>query len=239
MSTAQESTTSNAACRPPFDVASVQARMNPENRDLRIELNEAYILISNLKWSNQLASQIHQSIQSYLENFQGSLFKLTAEYKSVIDEHDHERSRLQQDLQKAEELLATQNELLALYQGRLQEPASQFAQGGPLLSQYPDHSNSYQFQSYQTARSQAFVEPRTVNELDYNISHVEAACNTAPANSMPEHKLENRAPNISIPVLLHATSTDNDEHLSANKSEEKEKSEIENGAKPSKKRRSR
>ncbi|KAH8799110.1 hypothetical protein F5884DRAFT_134504 [Xylogone sp. PMI_703] len=203
--------------------------MNPENRDLRIKLNEAYILISNLKWSNQLASQIHQSIQSYLENFQGSLFKLTAEYRSVIDERDRERSRLQQELQKAEKLLATQNELLALYQGRLQEPASQFAQGGPLLSQYSDHSSPYQFQSYQTARSQTFVEPGTVNELDYNIPRVEATCDTIPANSMPEHKLENRAPNISIPALLHATSTDQDEHHSTNKSEEQEKSEIDDG----------
>ncbi|KAH8800877.1 hypothetical protein F5884DRAFT_541918 [Xylogone sp. PMI_703] len=211
--------------------------MNPENRDLRMKLNEAYILISNLKWSNQLASQIHQSIQSYLENFQGSLFKLTAGYKSVIDEHDREKNGLQKDLQKAEELIATQNELLALYQGRLQEPA--FAQGGPLLSQYPDHSNSYQFQSYQTARSQAFVEPRTVNELDCNIPRVEATCDTAPANSTPEHKLENRAPNISIPALLHATTIDQGEHLSVHQSEEKEKSEIDDGARTSKKRKSR
>ncbi|KAH6667765.1 hypothetical protein B0J14DRAFT_601394 [Halenospora varia] len=226
--------------------------LRAENENLRIQLEEAHVRLLHSRicyqseaQGRQSEAQIRQTIQQGLDTVQRKYFQLMTSYKSRLSKYDGERVKLQEDSRIAEELAASQKQLIEMYEARdrqQQQPASHLVEGGPLLSQYNDHNHSSQYPTYQPPRSQEFVIDPTrlhpLNDLDYSIgSSIEPSCNTDAVMSTPVAEFEFQAPLQPLQSTPHPTSAKCDvSGPNHTKSDGNKRGPEDEGTKPSKRR---
>ena len=218
--------------------------LKAEVRDVRISLDESNVRLLHSRICHQSEAQSRQILQRGLEVYQQTYLQLEKNYRSIYKEHDREKTRLQEDLRIANELIDSQKQLIDMYQSQQQQlPASHLVQGGPLLSECNDHNHSCQYSPYEPPRSHEFViDPaglRPLDDLDYSIgSPIENSCDTDPAMSVPVTQFEDQTPNLSAPSIQHPTSAERDAPGPAHtKSEKGKRAPEDEDAKPNKKRR--
>jgi hypothetical protein len=215
-----------------------------ELRSVRLDLHDTIIRLLHSRICHQAEAQRSQTLQSGLDAHQQQHFQLARYYRSIYEEYDREKKRLQEDLRLANELIESQKQLIDMYQGQQQQqPASHLVQGGPLLSQCNDPNHSCQYPSYQPTRNQQFViEPvglHPLNDFDYSIgSPIEPSCDTDPVMSTPVAQFEEQTPNMSVQSMLHPISAERDAPGPTHtKSDERKRAPGDEGLKPNKKRR--
>lgn len=145
--------------------------------------------------------------------------QLGEKYQSIYEECDREKISLQEDLRIARELIASQKQLIELYQGQPQQqqqlllPASHLVQRGPLLSQCNDHNHSCQYSPYQSSGNDEFIGSAGLGPhsgFDYSIGFPpEGSYDTGPVMSTPVTELEKQTPNLSIHSIPHPISFEN------------------------------
>ncbi|CZR52097.1 uncharacterized protein PAC_01974 [Phialocephala subalpina] len=225
--------------------------LRAENVNLRIELEEANVRLVHSRichqseaQGRQSEAQIRQIIQRGLDAVQKSYFQLATNYKSRLSRYDGERVKLLEDSRIAEELIASQKQLIELYEARdrqQQQSASHLVEGGPLLSQYNDHNHSSQYPTYQPPHSQEFIiDPTRLHplpDLDYSIGSSIEPCNTDAVMSTPVAEFESQAPILPVQSTLYPTSAEHDVPGSNhNKGDGNKRGPEDEGGKPSKKR---
>jgi len=209
--------------------------LRAENAKLHIELDEANVRLVHSRICHQSEAQGRQSeaqirhiLQQGLDALQRSYFQHMTSYKSRLSRYDGERVKLLEDNRIAEELIASQKQLIEMYEARdrqQQQSANHLVEGGPQLSQYKDHTHSSQYyQIYQPSRSQEFIiDPTRLHQLpdlDYSITSSIEPCNTEPVQSP-----------------LHLTSVEHDEESNYNNGDGNKRGPEDEGGRPNKRRR--
>ena len=99
--------------------------LRAENVNLRIQLEEAHVRLLHSRichqseaQGRQSEAQIRQTIQRGLEAVQQTYFQLATNYKSRLSRYDGERVKLQEDIRISEELIASQKQLIEMYEAR-------------------------------------------------------------------------------------------------------------------------
>ena len=225
--------------------------LRAENVNLRIQLDEAHVRLLHSRISHQSEAQgriseaqIRHILQGGLDAVQKTYFQLATSYKSRLSKYDGERVNLLEDVRNAEELAASQKQLIEIYEARdrqQQQPACHLVEGGPLLSQYNDHHHSPQYLTYPPPRSQDFnIDPtrlQPLHDLDYSIGSPLEPCNTDAVMSTPATEFESQAPILPFPSLPHPTSAEHDvPEPNYTKSVGSKRGPEDEGAKSSKKR---
>ncbi|TAQ88897.1 hypothetical protein B7494_g2772 [Chlorociboria aeruginascens] len=185
--------------------SSVQARelsaarrirlLREENIELRIRLGEIHGRLHS-RTSHQSEAQGRQSeLQIHHNILPGDLDALQrTNLQSVtsgifeLSKYDCEIFKLLEDTRTAEGLVASQTQLIHMYEARerqqqqQQRPTCHHAEGGPLLSQYNDHNHSTQYPTYQPPRNREFnIDPNgihQIHDLDYSIGSPIDPCDT-------------------------------------------------------------
>jgi hypothetical protein len=201
--------------------------VNAKLSDLRRKFNQSEMeLFKSQMWYRAE----EQRSQTFQQGFQVQQQKCIA----MSEQHDHDMAIVQQDLELAERLIATQKEIID-YQGQQQQPASHHIPGGPLLSQYNDQP--YQpYQSYQPLpRGPEFViDPAGLDQLDDYQYGIGTSNDTQPVTSAPVAEFEHR--NFNLSSILHPVSAERDVPIPADISKGAKKSSEDEGGKSNKKR---
>ena len=164
----------------------------------------------------QWEAQSRQTLQKGLDFLQHQHAQLAGKYRSIYEEYDREKTRLQKDLGIANELIDSQKQLIEMYQDQhQQQPQSHLAQGGPLLSQCNHYNDSSQYPPYQPPRSHEFViDPaglRPLNDFDYGMeTSPEPSCGPNPVMSTPVTQFAEQTSNLSVPPAPHPSSAERD-----------------------------
>ncbi|PVH67607.1 hypothetical protein DL98DRAFT_523234 [Cadophora sp. DSE1049] len=183
------------------ELSAVQSveRLRAEIDNLRVQLDEIHVRLLHAQICCQAEAQGRQAevqirliMQQGMEAVQKNFFQLAASYKTTLSKNDGERGKLLKDLQQAEELVATQKQLIELYEAReqqqQQQPASHLVDGDPLLSQYGVHGQS-QYPTYQQSHNQSFIiDPARLpplSDLDYRLGPSIEPCNPDAITSTP------------------------------------------------------
>ena len=180
-------------------------RLRADNDNLRVQLDETHVRLLHSQICCQAEAQGRQAeaqgreaevqirliMQHGMEAVQKTFFQLSASYKTTLSKNDSERGRLLKDIQEAEELIATQKQLIELYQAQeqqQQQPAGHLVDGDPLLSQYGVHGHS-QYPTYQQSHNQGFIiDPARLpplSDLDFRLGPSIEPCNTDVITSTP------------------------------------------------------
>ena len=212
-------------------------------RNVRIELDESKVRLLHSRIRLQSEAQSRQTLQQGLNAHEQTHFQLAKSYKSMYEEFDREKIQLQNELRNANERIESLEQQISMLQSQQQQPpASHLVQGGPLLSQYNDHNDSRQYLPYQPPRSHDFIIDPTglcqLENLDYSIGlPLEPCCNCDLDPVMSASVAENQPPNMSIQSMLHPAPAEGDAPGPTHtKSEETKTGLADEGAKPSKKR---
>jgi hypothetical protein len=179
-------------------------------------------------------------MQPGLDTIQKSYFQLATSCKSILSRYDGERVKLL-------ELIASQKQLIEIYEARdrqqQQQSASHLVEGGPLLSQYNDHNHSSQYPTYQPqphSNQEFIMDPTRLHplpDLDYSIGSSIEPCNTDAAMSTPIAEFENQAPILPVQSMLYPTSAERDVPGSNhNNGDGNKRGPEDEGGKPNKKR---
>ena len=139
-------------------------------------------------------------------------FQLATSYKSRLSIYDGEKVKLLEDIQIAEELVASQKQLIDIYEARQQQPG--YLEGGPLMPQDNNHNHSSQYLTYQPPRSQEFnIDPNRLHpldDIDYSIGSPVEPCNTDAVMSTPVAGFENQPPILPVQSTPHLTPAEHD-----------------------------
>ncbi|KAH7363993.1 hypothetical protein BKA65DRAFT_545895 [Rhexocercosporidium sp. MPI-PUGE-AT-0058] len=192
-------------------------RLRAENDDLRIQLDEAHVRLLHSQICHQADAQgrhaeeqIRRIMQQGINTLETTYFQLAARYKTTLSTNDGERVKLLEDIRITEELVASQKQLIDLYEARdrqQQQPASHLVDGDPLLSQYSTHSHCAQYPTYQQPHNQGFIIDTArlspLADLDYRLGPSIEPCNPA---STPVPEFEHQA--SIVPVQSNQTRSD-------------------------------
>ena len=167
-------------------------------------------------------------------------------YKSRLSRYDGERVKHLEDIRIAKELIASQKQLIEMYEARdrqQQQSASHLVEGGPLLSQYKDHNHSSQYPTYQPqppSNQEFIMDPTRLHplpDLDYSIGSSIEPCNTDAVMSTPVAEYENQAPILPVQSTLYPISAEHEVPGSDhNKGDGNKRGPEDEGGKPNKKR---
>lgn len=212
----------SGAHNPELSAAQRVERLRAENDNLRIQLDETHVRLLHSQiccqaeaQGRQSEAQIRHIMQQGMDAVQKTYFQLAASYKTTLSKNDGERAKFLEDIRQAEELVATQKQLIELYEAReqqqQQQPASHLVDGDPLLSQYGVHGHS-QYPTYQQSHSQGFIiDPARLpplSDLDYRLGPSIEPCNPDATTSTPV--TEYQAPIIPVQSSPLATVAQHD-----------------------------
>ncbi|KAH9206343.1 hypothetical protein DL95DRAFT_397017 [Leptodontidium sp. 2 PMI_412] len=198
-------------------------RLRAENDDLHVQLDEAHVRLLHSQICHQAEAQGRQSeaqirhiLQQGLDTVEKTYFQLAASYKTTLSKNDGERVKLLEDIRHTEELVATQKQLIELYEAReqqQQQPASHLVDGDPMLSQYGVHGHS-QYPTYQQSHNERFIiDPARLpplGDLDYRLGPSIESCNPDAITSTPVTEFEHQAPIVPVQSSPLATVAQHD-----------------------------
>jgi len=208
---------------------------NLEHCNAHIALDETNAQLLYSKICHRAEAQSRQILQNGLEALQQTYFQLLQKYKSACEEYDRLVTRLREDAGLSEELIQSQKQMIDIYQDQQQQSASHVAQAETLLPQYNEHS---QIPSYQPLRSHEFIlDPTgftTPEDFAYNLGPSTGGCSNLEPIQATE--FEPQIPNMSIQSIMHTIPTTGDFAVPTHGSEGTRIVPGDEGARPSKKR---